>query len=128
MFNCKCQCNMILKDLKLFPQNVQKNNFIINSILEINYDFNIIFIQELSSTTIKSIPSLENCEGIPLVGIPNHPNWLIFARESNLANDSPKVVIYINIRLLSLRFSLCKDIINHRDIFLVSFSNNNVVL
>jgi len=91
---------MILKDLKLFSQKVQKNNFIINSILEINHNFDIIFIQELSWTTIRSIPSLENCEGIPLVGIPNYPNWLTFARESNSANDFSRVVIYINIRLL----------------------------
>ena len=118
---------MILKDLKLFPQKVQKNKFIINLILEINYDFDIIFIQEPSWTTIRSIPSLENCEGISLVGISNHPNWLTFARESNLANDSPRVIIYVNIRLSSLRFSLYKDIINHRDILLVYFSNNNVV-
>ena len=35
---------MILKDLKVFSQNVQKNNFIISLILEINYDFDIILI------------------------------------------------------------------------------------
>ena len=115
---------MILKDLKIFSQNIQKNNFIISSILEINCDFDIILIQEPSWTTI---PSSENCEGAPLIGIPVHPNWLTFARESNSANDSPRVIIYVNIRLLSLWFSLWKDIINHRDILLVSFSNNNVV-
>ena len=116
---------MILKDLKIFSQNVWKNNFIINTILKVNYNFNVIFIQEPSWTTIRSIPSLENCEGIPLVGITNHSNWLTFDRESNSANDSPRVIIYINIRLSSLHFSLCKDIISHRDILLVSFFNNN---
>ena len=70
---------MILKDLKVFylkvfSQNVQKNNFIISSILKINCDLDIILIQELSWTTIRSIPSSENYEGVPLVGIPNHPN------------------------------------------------------
>ena len=118
---------MILKNLKIFSQNIQKNNLIINSILEINHDFNIILIQKLSWTTIRSTPSSENYEGIPLVGIPNHPNWLTFARESNSVNDSPRVVIYVNIRLLSLYFSLCKDIINHRDILLVLFCNNNIL-
>ena len=39
---------MILKDLKIFSQNIQKNNFIINTILEVNYNFDVIFIQELS--------------------------------------------------------------------------------
>jgi len=65
---------MILKDLKIFSQNFQKNNFIINTILEVNYNFNVIFIQELSWTTIRLISSSENCEGVPLVGITNHPN------------------------------------------------------
>ena len=116
-----------MKDLKIFSQNIWKNNFIISSILKINCDFDIILIQEPSCTTIRSIPSSENYEGILLVGISNHPNWLIFAREFNLANNSPRVIIYVNIRLLSLCFSLQKDIINHRDILLVSFSNNNIV-
>jgi len=61
-----------------------------------------------------------------LVGVPNHPNWLTFARESDSVNNSPKVVIYINIRLSSLQFSLHKDIISHKDILLISFFNNNV--
>jgi len=60
-----------------------------------------------------------------LVGVHYHPNWLTFARESNSANDSPQVIIYVNIRLSSLQFALCKDIINHKDILLISFFNNN---
>ena len=116
---------MIVKDLKFFLQNVHKNNFIINTILEVNHNFNIIFIQELSWTIIRSIPCSENCEGVPLVEVPNHPNWLTFARESDLVNDFPRVVIYVNIRLSSLYFSLQKDIINHKNILLVSFFNNN---
>ena len=40
-------------------------------------------------------------------------------------NDFPRVIIYVNIRLSSLQFSLRKDIICHRDILLVSFFNNN---
>jgi len=37
------------------------------------------------------------------------------------------MVTYINIRLISLYFAFHKDIINHRDIFLLSFFNNNDV-
>ena len=39
---------MILKDLKFFSQNIQKNNFIINTILKTNNNFDIIFIQKPS--------------------------------------------------------------------------------
>ena len=35
---------MILKNLKIFLQNIQKNNFLINTILKVNQSFNIIFI------------------------------------------------------------------------------------
>ena len=117
---------MIVKDLKIFSQNIQKNNLIINTILEANTNFNIIFIQEPSCTTIRSIPSSKNSKGIPLVGIPNHSNWLTFARDSNLMNNSSRVITYININLSSLCFSLRKDLINHKDILLISFFNNNI--
>ena len=40
-------------------------------------------------------------------------------------NDFPRVVIYINLRLLPLYFSFQKNILNHKDILLVSFSNNS---
>ena len=115
---------MILKDLKIFLQNVRKNNFIINIILKVNHNFDIIFIQELSWTTIRSISSSDNCEGALLMGVVNHSNWFTFVREPNTINNCLRVIIIINIKLLSFRFSFCKDIINHRDILLVSFFNN----
>jgi len=40
-------------------------------------------------------------------------------------SDFSRVVTYINIKLLSLHFLLQKDILNHRDILLISFFNNN---
>jgi len=39
---------MIFEKLRIFSQNIQKNNFIINMILEVYADFDIIFIQESS--------------------------------------------------------------------------------
>ena len=39
---------MIFENLKIFSQNIRKNNFIINTILKIYADFDIIFIQEPS--------------------------------------------------------------------------------
>ena len=96
-----------------------------NTILKVNINFDIVFIQEPSWSTICSIPNSRNCKGESLVGMVNHPNWLTFARTSESENDFPRVIIYINIRPASLYFSLYKDIINYRDIFLVSFFNNN---
>jgi len=88
-------------------------------------EFDIIFIQEPLWMTIRSIPSELNIEGTPLLGVPNHPNWLTFARDPCLTNNSPRVISYINICLSPLCFSLQKDIICHCDILLASFFNNN---
>jgi len=65
---------MIVKNIKISLQNICKNNFIINTILETQHNFDIIFIQEPSWLVIYSIPSSRNEEGNILVGIPNHPN------------------------------------------------------
>ena len=60
------------------------------------------------------------------MGTCHHPNWITFARFPSDRLDSPRVISYVNICLSLLRFLLCKDIINHRDISLISFFNNNV--
>jgi len=55
-----------------------------------------------------------------------HSNWIAFARSPSDRSDSPRVISYINICLSLLCFLFHKDIINHRDISLISFFNNNV--
>ena len=39
---------MILENLKIFSQNIWKNNFIIKTILKTHFNFDIIFIQKPS--------------------------------------------------------------------------------
>jgi len=63
-----------MRDIKVFSQNVHKNNFVINTILEMQNSFNIIFIQELSWSTIHSILSFKCKKGEELVEVPNYPN------------------------------------------------------
>jgi len=75
--------------------------------------------------TICLVPSSRNYKGDELVGVPNHLNWLTFSRNPMVDSDFSRVVTYINIKLLSLHFLLQKDILNHRDILLISFFNNN---
>jgi len=45
-------------------------------------------------------------------------------RPNTTESDYPRVIVYINIRLSSFWFSICKDIINHSNILLASFFNN----
>ena len=125
--SCKQQPNVILNEIKIFSQNIQKNNFIINTILEIQTFFDIIFIQELSWSFIWSISSSNSKEEEKLVEIFNYLNWIIFARNFSNYDDSPRVITYINIRLSFLCFSLWKDVFNHRDISCVSFFNCSLV-
>jgi len=59
------------------------------------------------------------------MGSSHHPNWTTFTRIPLNDKDFPRVLAYVNIRLSTLHFLLCKDIFNHRDVSLISFSNNN---
>ena len=116
----------MIRNLKVFSQNVWKNSLIVNILLETLTQFDIIFIQESPWSKIHKIPSPLNSEGEDLVGMAYHPNWLLFARNTDNRSDSPRVIAFINIRLSSLRFSLRSDIFNYRDILLISFFNNSV--
>ena len=58
-----------------------------------------------------------------MVGVPNHLNWITFSKNLSNSQYLLRVITYINIRLLNLHFSLCKDIFDHRDISCISFFN-----
>jgi len=58
--------------------------------------------------------------------IVNHPNWVTFAKPPASLSNLARVAIFINIKLSSFRFSFHKDIIDYRDILLVSFFNKGV--
>ena len=117
---------MISNNLKIFSQNVYKNTLIVNTILKTHSHLNIILIQEPPWSIVHLIPSSTSSGGEVLVGASHHPNWLSFARPPATQLDFPRVLAYINIYLSSFHFPLCRDIINHRDILLISFFSNNV--
>ena len=117
---------MIVHYLRVFSQNVRKNSLIVNVLLETQTQFDIIFIQEPLWSKIHKIPSALSSKGEDLVETSHHPNWLLFTRNPTNRSDSLRVIAYINICLSSLRFSLHSDVINHRDVLLISFFNNSV--
>ena len=118
---------MICDILKIFSQNICKNSLIVNTILETQIFFDIIFIQEPLWSTIHTILSSMNCEGEELVGVSHHPNWLTFARSLTNQLNSPRVLTYINIQISSLHFSLWNIILNHRDVSCISFFNQGFI-
>ena len=62
------------------------------------------------------------------MGIPNHLSWITFVRNLYKCNKHPRVLMYINARLIFLNFSFRKEIYNHKDINLVSFTNSSSIL
>ena len=116
---------MILKNLKVLSQNVQKNHLIINTILETQTHFDIILIQEPPWSIIRKVSSTSNSEGEDFVGTVHYLNWTLFTINPSNKASSLRVTVYINNRLASLCFSLRTDIINHTDILLLSFTSNH---
>ena len=117
---------MIVENIKIFSQNIHKNSLLVNTLLKTLIYFDIILIQEPSWSKICKIPSSLNCKGEPLIGTSHHPNWTTFTRTPSNDKDVPRVITYVNIRLSALCFLLCKDIFSHKDVSLISFSNNNI--
>ena len=117
---------MICNNLKIFSQNVCKNSLIVNTILETQLSFDIIFLQEPPWSIIRTIPSSTSCIGEKLVGAPHYPNWLTFTRSLTNKSDFPRVLAYINIQVSCLCFSLQNNIFNHRDVLYISFINQGL--
>jgi len=59
-----------------------------------------------------------------LYGTPNHPDWTLFIRQDTTQENYAKVATYVNKRLAKMRFTLRLDIINHRDINVLAFHND----
>ena len=78
---------MILKNLKVFLQNVQKNKILTDTVLEINKNFDIILIQKPPQLIICSIPSSTSKESKVIVEAPNYSNWVTFSRLPSNDND-----------------------------------------
>ena len=117
---------MIIRNLKVFSQNVHKNSTITNTILKTHSHFDILLIQEPSWSEIQKIPSSSNCNGKPLMGTSHYPNWITFARHPSNNSDFPRVISYVNICLNSFHFLLRRDLLDHCDINIISFTNNDI--
>jgi len=116
-----------LKNLWLFSQNVWKNRTLTDIILENKKDFDILFIHEPPWSFIYTILSSSSIEEDRIVDALNHLDWLIFSRSLINDYDHPRVIIYINMWLVHLHFSLRKDIFYHRYINCFLFFNNSSI-
>jgi len=109
---------------QLFLQNICKNKLLTDTILEKNNkNFDILFIQEPPWLVICQILSSISEEGSDLIGAPHYPFWIMFVRSTNSDSNYPRIITYINIKLISLHFLIRKDIFNHYNINLIFFFN-----
>ncbi|KAF5309958.1 hypothetical protein D9619_010442 [Psilocybe cf. subviscida] len=82
-------------------------------------DFDILFIQEPPWRLIRTVPSAVSVEGEEVVGAPNHPQWLAMVCPPE-PDTPPCVIAYISMRLSAWRPSMCRDIIDHHNVLVLS--------
>ena len=117
---------MIREALHIYSQNVRKNKTLTDIILETNKNnIDILFIQKPPRYITKHVPSPQNIEGTPVYGHPSHPEWTLYAQQPTQQDDIPRTITYINKRISSFLTLLRTDLIDHRDINLISLQINH---
>ena len=110
--------------IHIYSQNVQKNYVLVDSLLEFQKDlYNILFIQEHPWNFIQFAPSTSSSGGQKVIGAPIHPEQTQVVQFPQNSEQTPRVMCFIHSRLSRLCFALRRDIVNHRDIQLLSFFN-----
>ncbi|KAF5321475.1 hypothetical protein D9619_001126 [Psilocybe cf. subviscida] len=81
--------------------------------------YDVLFVQEPAWRLIRSAPSAGNVEGEEVVGAPNHSSWIAMVRPPD-PDTHPRVMAYVLMRLSAWRPSMRRDIIDHRDVLVLS--------
>src|SRR6188768_2871233 len=114
--------------VRVFSQNVAKNALHVDALLsELRNKFDVIFLQEPPWRAIRRVPSTTNRLGDEIVGAPKHPDWLTVVRPP-INDEASRVLAYVHNRLTQLCPSLRRDLIDHRDILVLSlFSEGRTI-
>ena len=97
---------------------------LVDSLLEFQKDlYDILFIQEPLWNFIRFAPSTTTSGGDEVVGAPIHPDWTQVVQFPQSSEQIPRVMCFIHSRLSRLCFALRRDIVDHRNIQLLSFFN-----
>jgi len=113
---------MIKETLKIFSQNVRKNKTLMNIILENNKNtIDVILVQEPPKSLIHHVLSHTDPLGDPIYSIPNHLDWTLFIRQELAQKNYVRVAIYVNKKLMKMRFTLRPNIINYQGINVLAF-------
>ncbi|CAA7271829.1 unnamed protein product [Cyclocybe aegerita] len=88
--------------------------------------FDILFFQETPWNFIRHAPSTTSMEGNEVIGAPKHPEWLQMVRIKE--GEVPHVIAYVSTRLSRYRPAMRRDIVDHRDILVLSLFSGGEVL
>jgi hypothetical protein len=70
---------------------------------------------------VRYTASLTEKDGVPVKGPPIHPDWIsLYPKGFDLAEDRQRVLAYINRAICSIKPKLCSDIVNHRNVMIVT--------
>ncbi|PPQ93622.1 hypothetical protein CVT25_001005, partial [Psilocybe cyanescens] len=85
--------------------------------------YDIVFIQEHPWRFVRTALSTSRKSGDDVIGAPLHPSWLPMARIPE-PNSRPRVMAYVSNRLKEFRPSMRRDLIDHRDVLILSLFAN----
>ncbi|CAA7263228.1 unnamed protein product [Cyclocybe aegerita] len=110
-----------------YCQNVHHTYAHIDTLLEIcKTKFDILFFQETPWNFIRHAPSTTTMEGDEVIGAPKHPDWLQMVRIKE--GEVRHVIAYVSTRLSRYRPAMRRDIVDHRDILVLSLFSGGEVL
>ena len=115
----------VLSSLNIWSQNVCRNFGLVHTLLEtLKESQDIIFLQEPPWRHIRDAPSSTSMDGSPVMGLPLHPDWITVVRDPKSDNQDPllrpRVAAYVHKRLSRWRPAFRRDLVDHRDILIVS--------
>ena len=110
------------RGIRVLYFNIAKNYTYLDVILDqLKDDFDVLCIQEPPWQLIRRAPSAKNPEGEEVMGAPINPAWTMMVRHpGNNVNQRPRVLTYVTKRLSSLRPAMRRDLVDHRDIMIIS--------
>ncbi len=113
--------------LRIFNQNIAKQRLHLDVLLDNHSStYDILFIQEPPWATVRLAPSTSNVEGDPMIGAPNHPEWIQMVRlpSSTEESERPRTMAYVHKRCVHLQPSLRRDVVDHHDVLVMSIFNH----
>ncbi|PPQ93993.1 hypothetical protein CVT25_009841, partial [Psilocybe cyanescens] len=85
--------------------------------------YDIVFIQEPPWRFVRTAPSTSRKSGDDVIGAPLHPSWLPMVRNPE-PDTRPRVMAYVSNRLKEFCPSMRRDLIDHRDVLILSLFAN----